>query len=77
MQLLDLHMLQLFIVNFAGNTEGYAEFCNYDLENLVTPIRHEVLGKLLQESGYDPNETQFLIDGFRNGFDLCYFGPVN
>ena len=53
------------------------EFCNYDLENLVTPIRHEVLGKLLQESGYDPNETQFLIDGFQNGFDLCYFGPVN
>ena len=31
---------------------------------------------MLNESGYDQNETQFLENGFRNGFSLEYHGPT-
>ena len=30
--------------------------------------------KLLEEVNYDPVETEFLIDGFTNGFDIGYRG---
>ena len=36
----------------------------------------QVLNKLLLESGYDTEEREFLVDGFTNGFDLGYRGPM-
>ena len=33
-----------------------------------------MLEKLLKESNYDPYETQFLLDGFREGFRIGYEG---
>ena len=33
------------------------------------------LKNLLEETSYDREETDFLVDGFTNGFDLCYMGP--
>ena len=50
---------------------------NLDLENLVTPVNAYELQRLLLETGYDSTKTQFLIDGFSNGFDLGYRGPEN
>ena len=35
----------------------------------------EVFNQLLQESRYNTEETEFLIDGFRNGFSIDYSGP--
>ena len=35
-----------------------------------------VLKDLLLESRYDAEETWFLVDGFTNGFDIGYQGPV-
>ena len=35
-----------------------------------------VLKDLLLESRYDAEETRFLVDGFTNGFDIGYQGPV-
>ena len=37
------------------------------------------LDELLRSTQYDPEEThtQFLVDGFTNGFDLHYEGPEN
>ena len=49
---------------------------NHDLENIITPIKVDVLERLLHESKYIEEETKFLVDGFRNGFDFCYRGPL-
>ena len=48
---------------------------NLDLDSIVTPVKVEVLGRLLNEANYDQNETAFLIYGFTNGFDIGYHGP--
>ena len=48
---------------------------NYDIENVITPVDADVLERLLIESDYDQEETQFIVDGFRKGFDLGYAGP--
>ena len=53
------------------------EASNYDLVNIVTPIRVQVLERLLRESNYDEMETEFLVKGFKFGFELCYRGPTN
>ena len=50
-------------------------FENYDLENIKTPVNTAEFTRLLKLSKYDEKETQFLIDGFSNGFSLGYCGP--
>ena len=50
---------------------------NFDLDNIFTPVKADILGNLLKEAGYDKDKTEFLVDGFRNGFDLGYRGPEN
>ena len=52
-----------------------AEFSNYDLDNVITPIKPAVLERLLKESSYDPVKSAYLVEGFTNGFDLHYQGP--
>ena len=37
----------------------------------------DTLEKLLKKTHYDPEETKFLVDGFKNGFDIGYEGPHN
>ena len=37
----------------------------------------KVLKRLLTESNYDIEETNFLVNGFSNGFDIGYCGPWN
>ena len=48
---------------------------NMDLENIKTPVDVRMLEKLLIESNYDKEETQFLINGFEYGFSIGYAGP--
>ena len=50
---------------------------NYDLEHIVTPVDVAQLSKLLVETGYHPDKTRFLVEGFTHGFDLGYRGPEN
>ena len=50
---------------------------NNDLENIISPVRIEVLTRLLTQAGYDQNEIDFLHDGFTNGFDIGYQGPIH
>ena len=50
---------------------------NHDLMTIVTPINVQQLHELLDESHYDKGKTAFLMDGFTNGFDLEYAGPMN
>ena len=48
---------------------------NFDLKNVVTPVRVNELKNLLQLSGYPHSELDFVVNGFRNGFDIGYEGP--
>ena len=51
------------------------QFENFDLDSIKTPVEVEVLEDLLKRSSYDKKETEFLIDGFKNGFSIGYAGP--
>ena len=48
---------------------------NFDLDTLITPVDPDKFEELLNASSYDPKEIKFLIEGFRNGFDIGYAGP--
>lgn len=52
-------------------------FENYDLETIVTPVRTDMLEKLLVESDYPRDKTKFLVEGFKSGFKLGYKGPTD
>ena len=53
------------------------QFVNHDITNIVTPVRVDRLKSILQEVGYDEKKSQFLVQGFSQGFDLGYRGPQN
>ena len=50
------------------------QYENFDLENVVTPVRVDVFEKLLKESKYDPVKAARLVEGFKNGFSLGFQG---
>ena len=44
---------------------------------MVTAVDVQQFELLLTQSGYDEHETNFLINGFREGFDLGYRGQMH
>ena len=50
---------------------------NFDLTRIITPVNVDKLESLLTEANYDPEETAFVVNGFRNGFSLGYKGDTN
>ena len=46
-----------------------------EIEDVVTPIDVQEFYCLLNQVHYDMDEVNFLCNGFRHGFDLCYQGP--
>ena len=50
-------------------------YVNLDVTNIITPINVDKLERLLTESQYDKDKTNYLINGFRCGFDIGYRGP--
>ena len=50
-------------------------FENFDISSIVSPVDADRLERLLKLTNYDKNETDYLVNGFRNGFDLEYTGP--
>ena len=52
-------------------------YSNLDLGKIVTPINVDRLKMLLKSANYDKVKTDFLIDRFRNGFDIGYRGPTD
>ena len=52
-------------------------FINHDLDSIVTPIKVQVLESLLKETNYNEDKTNYLIEGFKNGFNIGYRGPLN
>ena len=57
--------------------EEVLQYENFDLDNIKTPVNVKAFKDLLEQSKYDPVETNFLIDGFTNGFYIGYEGPKN
>ena len=51
------------------------EYTCYELNDIVSSVKVDILENLLIEAAYDSNKTQFLVEGFRHGFDLGYRGP--
>ena len=51
-------------------------FENYDIQNIVTPVKADTLERALLEANYDQEKTSFLVSGFREGFSLKYGGPI-
>ena len=48
---------------------------NYNLDDIVTPVKPKVLQQFLSETGYDRKKTRYLVRGFTKGFSLQYRGP--
>ena len=49
-------------------------FENFDLDNIVTPIKASTLKNILDEFDYDKQKTKQLYQGFQEGFTLGYEG---
>ena len=47
---------------------------NFDMDSIVTPVNADQFEKLLKESSYDPEETRFLVNGFKSGFSIGFEG---
>ena len=45
------------------------------MDKIITPLIVDRYEQLLIESDFDQWERSFLVDGFRNGFDIGYSGP--
>ena len=45
------------------------------MDSIKTPVKVEIFKRLLKESKYDQHESDFLINGFKNGFSIGYEGP--
>ena len=43
---------------------------------MVTPINVGCLKQLLKEPGYDAAKSKYLVNGFSEGFDFGYQGPI-
>ena len=52
-------------------------FENLDLNTISTPVNVTALKKLLVKSNYDVEKTKKILDGFENGFDIQYEGPID
>ena len=50
------------------------EFENHYLRDIITPIKPEILKKLLDEAGYCKEKTDYLYQGFLKGFSLRCLG---
>ena len=57
--------------------EVLLEFKNHNLTDIITPVKAQVLKDLLTQAGYNQSKTNYLYDGFLNGFSLKYQGPLN
>ena len=60
------------VIDKGGDKVYYFE--NFDLENIETPINIEAYSKLLKASKYDCQKSQFLLQGFKQGFSIGYQG---
>ena len=49
---------------------------NFNLSDVVTPVKADELERLLIAAGYEVGKTRFLVEGFKYGFSIGYKGPM-
>ena len=49
-------------------------FENFNLDTIVILVNTKNLLRLLVEVNYDKQKTEWLVNSFEHGFDLCYKG---
>ena len=47
---------------------------NYDIKSVITPVNVKVYKELLRQADYDESKTDYLVNGFTNGFDIQFKG---
>ena len=47
------------------------------MTNIITPVKVDIFEDILNSVNYDKKESEFLVDGFRNGFPLHYQGRTD
>ena len=55
--------------------DNFSDVSNFDLINIITLVNEVKLQELLIEANYDKKQTDYLVKGFSQGFDLEYWGP--
>ena len=68
--------LKLFLYFIGTNGEFSYPEGNYNLTDIVTPIKVDKYEALLKLSKFDPEKTKSLVTGFKEGFDVGYRGPL-
>ena len=66
---------QFIFILAAEEEEVPLFFENYNLTDIISPVKVPVLEGLLKESGYCEKKTEFLVNSFLNGFTIGYNGP--
>ena len=51
-------------------------YYNYNMTDISTPINMNALQQLLHKTNYNRTKSVYLVEGFKNGFDLGYRGPM-
>ena len=59
---------------FTVSASEVDEYVNLDLDKIVTPVDVVQFEQLLQQNNYNKKKTEYLVQGFTNGFDLGYAG---
>ena len=54
--------------------EEVLDYHNPNLQDIVTPVDPNKLEELLVGANYDSEKNRFLVEGFRNGFEVGYKG---
>ena len=52
-------------------------FENFDLENIITPVKADNLDQLLRAANYNAKKRDFLVQGFKEGFSLGFKAKPN
>ena len=52
-------------------------FENFDIDNIFMPVNANRLKELLVATKYDRKKTDYIIEGFKKGFDLKFHGDRN
>ena len=66
----------VLLANQVKVDETLLEFENKDLTSIITPVRTDMLRKLLTEAGYPEEKIKYLHDGFTHGFSIKYEGNL-
>ena len=66
----------LFAICLFAGGEDILYYENFDLENVVMLVNVEHLKELLNQTSYNKRKSEFLIDGFENGFSIGYEGNM-